>query len=185
MNRRPWETIPICVCVCVWGGGGGGGGGGVTWTSNLKTNVLYHLKFELSRPDVFYLFKTIPVHWQWHFIFDWWWMDVLKKSQFFVTKMSHSRGFQPRTLGFMPNDVPFEVHFDLSSCQTELRVPRTQCHKGQDLWFCNQLLVNQFCTSYWYRYLKIRSLFCIWFGNNFIVFRVKVRTNSIIRTRIM
>ena len=62
---------------------------------------------------------------------------------------------------------------------------RTQCHKGQDLWFCNQLFVNQFCTSYWYRYLKIRSLFCIWFGNMFIAFWVKVRTNSIIRTRIM
>ena len=33
----------------------------------------------------------------------------LRNSQFFVTNMSHSRWFQSRTLGFMPNALPFEV----------------------------------------------------------------------------
>ena len=34
-------------------------------------------------------------------------------------KMSHSRGFQPKTFGFMSNALPFEVDSDLSLCQTE------------------------------------------------------------------
>ena len=34
---------------------------------------------------------------------------------------------------------------------------RTQCHKVLDLWSCNQLLVIQFCTSYWC--LEIKSHF--------------------------
>ena len=59
---------------------------------------------------------------------------------------------------------------------------RTQCHKGLDLWSCNQLLVIQFWTSHWY--LKIGSQFCTWFGNRVIVLWVKVRMNCIIRLRI-
>ena len=46
-------------------------------------------------------------------------MDVLEQSQFFVTKNVSLQGFQPRTLGFMPNDVLLEVDFDLSLWQAE------------------------------------------------------------------
>ena len=82
------------------GNGGGTGDGPETLTS---CQMLNHLKFELSRPDAFYLvfliltvmekiyrvlfvvliFKMVPVHWQRHFVFDWWWRDVLEKWSFF------------------------------------------------------------------------------------------------------
>ena len=62
-------------------------------------------------------------------------------------------------------------------CARRNKVSRTQCYKGLDLWSCNQLLVIQFCTSYWC--LKIRLQFCTWF-----VLWGKVRTNCI-RRRIM
>ena len=60
------------------------------------------------------------------------------------------------------------------SIHAECWVSRTKCYKGLHLWSCNQLLVIQFCTSYWY--IKIRKHFCTWF-----MLWGKVRTNCIIR----
>ena len=176
MNGCPWETIPIfCGRKLFYGCNGVGVGvGGEGRHLNLQPQDKCALPFKVwtIKTRCFLPIQNDTCALAMAFYF-WLMMNGCsweKSIFFFFTKMSYSRGFQPRTLGFMPNDVPFEVDFDLSSCQTELRVPRTQWHKGQDLWFCNQLLVNQFCTSYWYRYLKIRSLFCIWFGNRFIVY---------------
>ena len=87
----------------------------------------------------------------------------LRNSNFWWQKCLTPGGFSPE-----PILVPYRIK----------KMSRTQCHKGLDLWSCNQLLVIQFCTSYWY--LKVRSQFCIWFGKRVIVLRVKVRTNCII-----
>ena len=58
------------------------------------------------------------------FYFNWCRMDDLENF-FFVTNffcdknVSLVGGCQPRTSGFMPNALPFEVDSDLSLCQTE------------------------------------------------------------------
>ena len=135
---------------------------GGTWSSNLMTNALpfevWTIRTRCFLPHVFF-FNT-----------DWWWMDV-------VTKMPHFRWFQSRTLGFMPNALPFEVD-STYPCARQNKESRTQCHN----WPWNQLFVIQFCTSY--RYLIIRSQVCTLFGNMVILLWVKVRTNCIIRTGI-
>ena len=99
-----WQKIYGCNGVGVWGAP----------EHPTSWQMLHHLKFELSRPDAFYLmflilalvkkiyrvfiygviFKMIPVHWQRHFIFDRW-MDVLREIvSFFVMKnVSHQRCF--------------------------------------------------------------------------------------------
>ena len=182
-------------------------GVGLWWVPELPTpwQMLYQLKLELWRPDTFYpMFVNTGcgergLHYR---VFicvvniqndtcalttaSYFWLMMNGCSweivNFCEKKMFHSRGFQPRTLGFMPNALPFAVHSDLSVRETEWRVSRTQYHKVLDLWSCNQLLVIKFCTSYWY--LKIRSQFCTWFGNRIIVLWVKIRINCIIRIRI-
>ena len=50
--------------------------------------ILYQLKFELSRPDAFYImFQNDTSALAMAFYFNWWRMDDLEN--FFVTKMSH------------------------------------------------------------------------------------------------
>ena len=109
---------------------------------------------------------------------------ILRNSKFFVTKNVSLQGVSTQNVSihvkcsaiwswFWPILVP-----DRIKC-----VQNTNCHKGLDLWSCNQLLVIQFCTSL--LYVKIRSQFCTWLGNRVIVLWVKVRTNCIIRTRIV
>ena len=70
------------------------------------------------------IFKMMPVHWQRCFILtDLEWMMILRN--FFCDKIFCDKnvslvgGCQPRTLGFMPNALPFEMDSDLSLCQTE------------------------------------------------------------------
>ena len=80
MNGCPWETVQCFVAENLWlqwwvGGWWGGG----TWTSNLMTNSL-PMKFELSRPDAFYImFQNDTSALATAFYFNWWRMDDLKK----------------------------------------------------------------------------------------------------------
>ena len=104
--------------------------------------MLYHLKFELSKPVAFYLmFLILRVVKNIYRVFIcgvniqndtcalatalYFWLVMNGCSweivNFLWRKMSHARGFLPRTLGFMPNALRFEVDSDLSLtlCQTE------------------------------------------------------------------
>ena len=60
----------------------------------------------------------IPVHWQQHFILtdeEWMILIIFFCDKIFCDKnVSLVGGCQPRTLGFMPNALPFEVDSDLS-----------------------------------------------------------------------
>ena len=156
MNGCPWETVHFCGGKWIAPIGWGARDPPTSW------QMLYHLKFELSGPDAFYLMFLFNT--------DWWWMDV-------VTKMPHFRWFQSRTLRFMLNALPFEMD-STYPCARQNKESRTQCHN----WPWNQLFVIQFCISY--RYLIIRSQVCTLFGNRVILLWVKVRTNCIIRTGI-
>ena len=77
MNGCPWETVQCFVAENLWLQWGGGLGAPelpISW------QILYQLKFELSRPDAFYImFQNNTSALAKTFYFNWWRMDDLEK----------------------------------------------------------------------------------------------------------
>ena len=143
MNGCPWETIQCFVAENLWLQWGGGFGEHLNLQPHDKFSTNWNLNYQdqmlstscfliltMVKRDiqggylfVVLIFKMIPVHWQRHFILtevEWMVLRNFFATKFFCDKnVSLVGGCQSRTLGFMPNALPFEVDSDLSLCQTE------------------------------------------------------------------